>query len=166
MVWVTDNTEIIIIVLTALVAILLLINIFSYAEFRKARRMYRAFMVGVDKQNLESGLLDLVTRVANLEEGRTEHRKQLCEIERNLARSIQCVSMVRFNAFNDMGGELSFALAMLDSEGTGVAVSSIYGRAEARIYAKTIVKGKSSHVLSKEEEQAIKEASKNQKTKN
>ena len=155
MIWLSENTEVVLAVLGTFVGLLAFLNIVSYVEFRKARRMYRTFMIGVDKQNLESGLLELMGRIVRLEEDRDSHRRQLQDLERSLVYTTQRVGMVRFNAFNDAGGELSFALAMLDGEGTGIVISSIYGRAEARVYAKPVTKGQSSYALSKEEEQAI-----------
>lgn len=71
---------------------------------------------------------------------------------------MQKVAIVRFNAFRDMGGDLSYALALLDSSGSGLVISSIYGRDDARTYAKPVKEGKSSYQLSSEEEEAIKKA--------
>jgi hypothetical protein len=158
MTFIADNTELVLVALAAALGLLAVFSIYSYAEFKKARRMYRAFMVGVDKQNLEQGLLSLVERLVRLEEDRDIILRELREAERRQVFATQRVGMIRFNAFHDAGGELSFALALLDGENNGIVMSSIYGRAEARIYAKPVEQGKSSHALSKEEEQAIAKA--------
>ena len=68
---------------------------------------------------------------------------------------VQKVGLVRFNAFNDLGGELSFAAALLNNHGDGVVISSIYGAGDSRTYAKLVKGKKSNHRLSGEEEQAI-----------
>lgn len=68
---------------------------------------------------------------------------------------IQKVGLVRFDAFEDVGGKLSFAVAFLDDHGDGVVVSSINGRRETRIYAKPIRKGESIYALSAEERGAL-----------
>lgn len=73
-------------------------------------------------------------------------------------RSIQNVGLVRFDAFEDMGGKLSFAAALLDAHGSGVVLSSINGRAETRIYAKPVERGQSKITLSDEEIEAIRRA--------
>lgn len=139
-------------------AVALGIAAMTYFEFVKIRRMYRVFMTGTDQANLEQGVLALATRVKQLEQDYLTQDKKLYEVERRLLKSIQRVGMVRFNAFSDAGGEMSFAAALLDDEGNGVAISSIYGRAEARVYAKTIVKGESASALGAEESMAISQA--------
>lgn len=72
--------------------------------------------------------------------------------------AIQHVGLVRFDAFDDMGGKLSFAAAFLDAEGNGVVLSSINGRSETRIYAKPVERGLSQITLSDEETEAIRRA--------
>ena len=83
---------------------------------------------------------------------------ELAEVRDVLARAIQRVGMVRFDAFDDMGGRLSFAVALLDAEGSGVVLSTINGRKETRIYAKPIDRGTSTIDLSGEEAEAIRRA--------
>src|SRR3990172_12278270 len=68
---------------------------------------------------------------------------------------IQKMATVRFNALSDVGGEQSFALALLDGKDNGVILSSLYGRGEFRLYAKPITEGKSKFTLSGEEQQAL-----------
>lgn len=156
--FITTNIELVIIALTALLIMSLALSIYALSQFARTRRMYKNFMLGVDGKNLESGLLELVDRIGNLEEDRKAQIKVLRDIERKLSYAVQRVGMVRFNAFSDAGGELSFAIALLDSEGNGVVVSSIYGRAEARVYAKTVTRTKAAIHLSAEEEKAISQA--------
>jgi len=80
------------------------------------------------------------------------------ELETSTGRSLQKVGVVRFNPFQDSGGDQSFAIALLDQRGSGVVVSSLHGRAETRIFAKQVINGRSNHSLSDEEQQAIREA--------
>ena len=63
--------------------------------------------------------------------------------------------MVRYDAFGDMGGRLSFSAALYDDDGDGLVISSINGRSETRTYAKPLIDLRSEHRLSPEEEQAI-----------
>jgi hypothetical protein len=79
-------------------------------------------------------------------------------LDGRLAYSVQRVGMVRFDAFVDVGGEQSFALALLDREMNGVVFSSIYSRSESRVYAKVVTDGRSQHALSDEERDAIRQA--------
>ena len=72
--------------------------------------------------------------------------------------ALQRVGVVRFNPFQDRGGEQSFAIALLDHAGTGIVLSSLHGRTETRLFAKQITNGKSAITLSDEEQQAIRAA--------
>jgi hypothetical protein len=83
---------------------------------------------------------------------------ELAELRDAVVRSIRNVGIVRFDAFEDLGGRLSFAVALLDEEGSGVVLSSINGRQETRIYAKPIERGESRINLSEEESESIRRA--------
>lgn len=80
------------------------------------------------------------------------------ELRQHLARTVQRVALIRYDAFEDMGGHLSFSLALLDEAGNGVVVSAINGRQDTRVYAKPVVAGGSEHNLSHEEADAIRQA--------
>ncbi|MDP9342416.1 MAG: DUF4446 family protein [Actinomycetota bacterium] len=75
-----------------------------------------------------------------------------------LAGAVQNVALIRYDAFEDMGGRLSFSCALLDAQGDGVVVTSINGRQDTRVYAKPVRRGTSEYNLSEEEEQAIRDA--------
>ena len=81
-------------------------------------------------------------------------KKQQIEIE----GSVRKVALLRYDAFEDVGGRLSFSCALLDEHGDGVVVTSINGRQETRVYAKPVTQGVSAHNLSLEEEEAIRRA--------
>ncbi|HJS27204.1 MAG TPA: DUF4446 family protein [Actinomycetota bacterium] len=72
--------------------------------------------------------------------------------------AVRRVGLVRYDAFEDVGGRLSFSCAMLDDHGTGVVMTSINGRADTRVYAKPVTEGQSEYNLSLEEEEAIRQA--------
>ena len=80
------------------------------------------------------------------------------ELDAAAKLALQRVGVVRYNPFQDSGGDQSFALALLDHAGTGILISSLHGRAETRIFAKQIENGKSTYSLSEEEQQAIRAA--------
>ena len=81
-------------------------------------------------------------------------KKQQVQIE----GSVRHISLLRYDAFEDVGGRLSFSCAMLDDHGTGVVLTSINGRQETRVYAKPIAEGNSTYNLSVEESEAIRQA--------
>ncbi|HEX9123536.1 MAG TPA: DUF4446 family protein [Actinomycetota bacterium] len=72
--------------------------------------------------------------------------------------AVRHVGLVRYDAFEDVGGRLSFSCALLDDHGSGVVVTSINGRQDTRVYAKPVTEGRSSYNLSVEEEEAIRQA--------
>jgi hypothetical protein len=88
--------------------------------------------------------------------------RQLAMGERRLGElaevAVRHVGVVRFDAFEDMGGRLSFSAAFLDGHGDGLVITSINGRQDTRCYAKAIQRGTSPHHLSDDERQAIREA--------
>ena len=88
--------------------------------------------------------------------------RDLSEEQRRLGDAmlevVQRVGLVRYDAFDDMGGHLSFSAAFLDAAGNGVVITSINGRADTRCYAKPVRGGTSEHNLSVEEEEAIRQA--------
>jgi len=80
------------------------------------------------------------------------------ELEHLSQRTIQKVAVIRYNPFADTGGDQSFAIALLDSLGNGVVVSSLHSRTDTRVFAKPVTSGRSKFQLSDEEQDAIKKA--------
>jgi hypothetical protein len=80
---------------------------------------------------------------------------EIAEIRDDVASALRHLAVVRYDAFGDMGGHLSWSLALLDDHGDGVVVTSIHGRSDARTYAKNLTDWTSNHQLSPEEEQAV-----------
>ncbi len=79
-------------------------------------------------------------------------------LSRKAAEALSGFGLVRYNAFPNTGGELSFSLALLDGKGNGIILSSIFGRDEGRLYAKPVAAGKTRYNLSREEEEALRQA--------
>jgi hypothetical protein len=107
--------------------------------------------LAVALENLASRLAETTARTERLV-ARTE------QIDAALAHAVQGVGLVRFRAFQDTGGDQSFALALADGEGNGVVLSALYGRGATRIYAKPVQGWLSSKALGEEEEQALAQA--------
>ncbi len=94
-----------------------------------------------------------------------ENRTLLASVETRLEKlhsllqgCLQRVGLVRFDAFDDIAGQQSFSVALLDNEGNGVVITSLFGRTESRCYAKPVIQGNSPHRLSEEEMAAIRQA--------
>ncbi len=100
-------------------------------------------------------LAGLRSRVARLEQRSPVGAGDLAALRGDLAQALRHVAVVRYDAFADMGGRLSFSAAVIDDHGDGLVLSSIHARGESRTYAKGIVAGSSDATLSPEEQQAL-----------
>jgi hypothetical protein len=79
-------------------------------------------------------------------------------LESHTRHSVQAVGLVRFNPFEDTGGNQSFALALLDADATGIVLSSLHSRQATRVYIKSVVAGRCDAALSAEETEALRQA--------
>ncbi len=112
-------------------------------------------------ENLDDSILNMNGSIKDLESFKSEMEKYLLTVETRLKKSVQGVHTIRFNPFKNStgsGGNQSFATALLDEQGNGVIISSLYARDHVSIFAKPISNGTSEYELSEEETQAVKEA--------
>jgi Protein of unknown function (DUF4446) len=124
----------------------------------KLRRMRRQYLVLQDGGDGESFVEAVARKAAVVDQLRTEVATLSADVgglRVDLSDALRHVAVVRYDAFNDMGGRMSFSAALLDDAGDGVVISSINGRTETRTYAKGVKGGASDAILSPEEEQAI-----------
>ncbi len=121
-------------------------------------RRYEALARGTSAESLE-GIIEEYARCVRCLESDLDDLKRFVE-DMHLAsrRYIQGIGIVRFNAFENTGGDQSFALALLDAAGDGFVLSSLHGRDESRVYAKPVEQGSSRYTLSAEEQQAVNHA--------
>jgi hypothetical protein len=119
---------------------------------------------GKKASDLEYLIAALGGKLEKMSEDQALIKNQINNIEKRLRRSIQKVGIVRFNPFEDAGGNQSFAIALLNEKDSGVVISSLHGREKTMVYAKPIEKRKSTHTLTKEEIEAINKATNNEQT--
>ena len=136
--------------LVAMVAILFLL-----VRQQRLLRQYSELTTGTSGGNLEAILNDHIAQVRETAT-RVEDIGQLAHsLEKAAYFSLQHLGVVRFNPFQDTGGDQSFAIALVDGHGNGVVLSSLHGRDATRIYAKPLKRWESTHALTDEEKQAI-----------
>ena len=139
------------------VAILVLLLLVLWLARRTSRlgRRLASLTQGSDAQSLEAVLGSHLERVRQVvaDVGRVEARTAI--VERDLQGLYGRVGLVRFNPFEDTGGNQSFALALLDGRGDGFVISSLHARTGTRLYAKAIANGASETALSSEESEAL-----------
>ncbi len=141
--------------------LLLILLISNRSKIRKLKRKYNRFMSLEGDKNIEELLNIILDRTELINSKNKDIENRISEMEDSLINCIQKVGVIRYNAFDNMGSDLSYSIALLDSNDNGIVISGIYSRDSSSTYAKPIVNGKSKYVLSDEEVQAINEAIKN-----
>ncbi len=137
------------------VIILLLLNIISLVRIFTLKKRFNKFSSGEKGLNIEDLLLKTTNDLRELRIDINIQDQKIDNIETRLAFAIQKLGLVRYNAFGDLGSDLSFSLALMDKFNNGLVLTSIYGRDFTTAYAKPIKFGKSNYPLSVEEIQAI-----------
>lgn len=133
--------------------ILTYIAIVSYNTNKSYNKFMRKLGNGV---NLDTMIRGYIRKVEEVKEEEDRINKRCNEIEKNMEKCLQKVGIVRYNAFNNTGSDLCFALALLDFEDNGVIINGIYSRDNTTTtYAKPIERGVSKYTLTKEEQDAL-----------
>jgi hypothetical protein len=155
---VAPNVGAAIVGLGLIVLLLLLLTVLQARRIGVLRRRLDGLTRGAEGKSLDAVLdahLDKVFAVARELDELTARAAVQEAVGR---RSIQRVGLVRFNPFEDTGGNQSFAIALLDAAGSGVVVSSLHSRTGTRVYAKAVTDGRSDGALSEEESDALRRA--------
>jgi hypothetical protein len=125
--------------------------------FKTEKRLER-FFLGKKAKDLEDTIISLEEDIAKLKEAKISTEKEVNVINAKLKESIRGLETVRFNPFPDQGSNQSFAIGMLNEQGDGVVMSSLYSRERMSIFAKPIKGGKSEYELTNEEKEVLKKA--------
>jgi hypothetical protein len=151
-----------ILVILLLLIVLMLGGWLAFVEYRyrKLAGLFRALMTGRGGTDLEATLLDFIARMEHVEQVAQSVNSRVDSVEVKLPYLVQHVGVVRFNPFQDKGGDQSFAMAILDDHADGAVISSLHSRVDVRIYAKPIIGGQSTYTLTAEEKEAIARAMK------
>lgn len=152
------------IIFALLVALIILVIVDIYNN-KKLKARYEIFM-GVGKKhkreiNMEKLLIECVSKAESIDEKYGKLLEIVQDMEKNMQYCCQKVGIVRYNPFEEMGGNLCFAVAILDAENTGIVINGIHSRTGTFTYAKPVELGVSTYILSKEEQEAIDKAKSN-----
>ncbi len=140
---------------------LLLWNIVISAKLVKLSKRYKKFMRGSSGKNFEGLLVEYMENIQSAVDRVNMVNDDVVQLKNQMDRCIQKCHIVRYNAFNDTGSDLSFSIALLDQFNDGIILTGIYGRNESFTYAKPIVKGSSKYPMSVEEELVLNRCLKN-----
>ena len=146
------------IALSVVSIILAVVLIIVLCKLKTLKRRVDSLTRGKDTESLEDIIVNFLERVESLEEGEEITRAALNAIKDNLKITYQKTGLVKYDAFREMSGALSYSLALLNKENNGVLISSMYSREGCYTYAKEIIKGESKINLSEEEAEALKQA--------
>lgn len=149
------DSDYIIIGLVALVLILIILMIINVVQMRKLKKSYKVFMSGKNAKNLEDTLIKRLNQVDDLLIANDTNEKNIKTLFKNMELTYQKMGLIKYDAFHEMGGKLSFSLAMLDVKNNGFIMSAMHTREGCYTYIKEIVDGNSIIVLSEEEQKAL-----------
>ncbi|WP_026487116.1 DUF4446 family protein [Caldanaerobius polysaccharolyticus] len=144
---------------TALIAIIFFILFLSVLiKVKRLERRVSGFVGAENGADIEKALGNYVLEIKKAMDKIDGFQEQINDITKKLELSIKKVAIVRYNAFDEVGGDLSFSIALLDDHDDGVVITGIYGRNETTTYAKPIRNGTSNYKLSAEEIDVIEKA--------
>ncbi len=156
---ISNNNEYIILGLTGVSLLLLLLILILLIKQSKLNKKYKKFMTGATGENLEG---QIIARFADVDQLKADSKflnDELTKVKENLLITYQKVGVVKYDAFKEMGGKLSFVLALLDKNNNGVLLNSVHSSREGcYTYLKEIIKGESFLELSDDEKKALNQA--------
>jgi low affinity Fe/Cu permease len=156
--FINNEQAYIILALIVIVLILIVIIIMTYTFLNKLEKKYKKLMRGVNKKNLEDVVISYLDRIDEVKEENDNMKQMYNGLDGRLKTCVQKTSIIRYKAFDNVGSDLSFSIALLDGNQNGFILTSIYGRSESTTYAKPVDKGISRYELSQEESKVLEQA--------
>lgn len=154
----TNNMEQVLIGTLILVLTCLVIFLSINIKLNRLLKRYNGLMKGLEGKNLEEIMLANKQMIESGNIRIEQLEQELNSLKIEFKRCISKVGVVRFNAFPDMGSDLSFSVALLDDKNNGFVLTGLTGRQDSRTYAKPVLAGKSNYHLTEEEHQALRQA--------
>ncbi len=148
----------ILIILIILLIVALIFAILSFSRYKKLEKKYKRFMGGNDAKSLESYITELIDRNQENEDSIAENREDIKNLYNRQRIHFQKIGLHKYDAFQEMGGNLSFALALLDENNDGFIINSVHNIQSSYCYAKEVKNGVCKINLSKDEEIALEKA--------
>lgn len=139
-------------------AILLILMIIAFVQIRKFKKKYEKFMLGKDGKSLEKDIMTLYEDNKFMKLNIDKNRENIKELFKKHETAFQKIGLVKYDAFKEMGGKLSFALALLDENNNGFIINSVHSSDGCYSYTKKIKSGDSQIALSNEEKVAVERA--------
>lgn len=138
--------------------ILLVVVIICIVKMKKLYRRYDIFMRGKDAETLEDVIIGQMEDIVDLKAQDRANKDSIRIVNKNSRASFQKFGIVKYNAFKGMGGNLSFALALLDYTNSGFVINSVHSREGCFLYLKAVERGETDMELGAEEREALEQA--------
>ena len=152
-----DIALIVIAALMVLVVILIIITIVNAVHLKKLKERYRIFMSGKSAKSLEETLIRRLDQVDTLLSANKENERNIAKLFENNQFVFQKAGLVKYDAFSEMGGKLSFSVALLNEKNDGFIINAMHSREGCYTYIKEIIEG-NSIIVSEEEKKALDQA--------
>ncbi|MDV3427913.1 MAG: DUF4446 family protein [Bacillota bacterium] len=153
-----QNSIYIILSLAGISIILMIMVIILFSSVNGLKTKYKKMMRGVNGSNLEEVISEYYRKFDNISDQFGKLNGSLSQIDKRIGACIQKTAIKRYKAFENVGSDLSFSLALLDEKNNGLILTGIYGREESTTYAKPVDSGISRYELSVEEKNVLEEA--------
>lgn len=152
------DPAILIIGFSVLSLVLLVVVVICIVKMNKLYRRYDLFMRGKDAETLEDLMADVLDELRTLNAKDRANKDTMKLLTKQVKNSFQKYGFVKYNAFKGMGGNLSFAIAMLDDNNTGFVLDAVHSREGCYLYLKEVEEGTTEVLLGSEEQEALEQA--------
>jgi hypothetical protein len=149
------DSDYILLGLAGFVVILLIILLVNAVQIHKLKKKYKMFMDGKNAKTLEESIMSRMDQMDYLISSNKKNENDIQTIYKNLKSTFQKVGLVKYDAFQEMGGKLSFSLALLNETNDGFIINAMHSREGCYTYIKEIIDGNSVITLADEEKEAL-----------
>lgn len=149
------SSDILVFILLIAVIVLIVITVLNRIKIVKLQRSYRFFMSGRNAMSMEQTLMERFGKMDQLEAFSNENRQVMDDVLTYLDGTFQKYGLVKYNAFDDVGGKLSFSLALLNRKNDGFIITAMHSREGCFTYIKEIINGNAVLLLAAEEREAL-----------
>lgn len=149
------DSDYIIIGLAVVILIIFIMLIVNVVQMKKLKKNYKIFMSGKTAGNLEDTLFKRLNQIDELILANAKNENSIDVLSKKMKLTYQKMGLIKYDAFHEMGGKLSFSLAMLDESDNGFIINAMHTREGCYTYIKEIIEGNSVIILSEEEQKAL-----------
>ena len=153
--WAGEYLAFLLIGAAVLLLLMFVLILVLFSKNKKLLKKYQAFMSGEDGKSLENEIIQRFSQVDILQKEHDTMEQHIKEIDETLLSTYQKIGIVKYDAFNEMGGKLSFALVMLNDKNNGFVLNSVHSTEGCYSYTKEIKNGQCDITLGEEEKQAL-----------